>query len=43
MPVSVKRSISSVTTEALPSAMRCEHVAVGDEGEALLPGAVARA
>ena len=38
---SVKRSISSVTTEALPDANALEQVAVRDEGDALPPRPVA--
>ena len=42
MPVSVKVSISSVTIDALPAVIAGEQVAVGHEGQALLPGPVAR-
>ena len=37
MPVSVNRSISSVTTDALPERIALEQVAIGHEGEALPP------
>ncbi len=41
IPLSVKVSIVSVTTEALPSRDRLEEVAVGDQAHALVPGVVA--
>ena len=43
MPVSVKLSISSVTTEALPARDRLQEIAVGNEGDALPPWPVASA
>ena len=42
MPFSVKRSISSVTTEALPDGDALEQVAIRNEGDALPPRPVAR-
>ena len=42
MPFSVKRSISSVTTEALPRLDALEQVAIGNEGDALPPRPVVR-
>ncbi len=38
MPVSVKVSIWSVTTEAFAPAKGCEEVAVGHEAQPLVPG-----
>ena len=42
MPVSVNRSISSVTTDALPDADALEQIAIGNEGDALPPRPVVR-
>ena len=41
MPVSVKVSMWSVTTEALPGADRLEQIAVGHQAQALIPRVIA--